>query len=698
MTAGSMDLSLEVLNANIKNVLIALYITTVVSIVTGFHPLIIAGIFFGICYLPGLAMFALIKKESLHFEDLILALPVSFGISSILIFALLYAGIHARFVSYIIIGIVGLMILATSIKQRNFPSINLKLSGKEVRFIIVALLTTLIFSVPVISERITVSAHGLHHFTLVSQIMNGIFPPENPGMGGTPIGYHWGYHAFIAALSSPMDLNPLRIISVLNVVSLFLVFCIAYSCARYLDFSEWNSYLVPLALIGLMRSDALIFLANKFSSGHFLSLREVSFPEIRPSEILQSWIWGGGAPWFDRRMFFLNKYYNANSMPLGIGLCLSYFYLMLISLKKAHENKRNTTFTITLSLLIIANCIIYPPLALVILLHAPIWAGAVLLFKRADFKARLKEMLEILIPYALAVIISLPYLLSVSSNTGEPVIRIKIGDQSIINLVSFLLPMPVIIAGVFFSYKRLPSIIFYFLMAAASVCFGLSVFTQVVLNNSDKFAFILSFFYALYFVLAISVLLHFISHRWLTRIVSACIVVYLLITPVITEAAYIVSPWFSDHTYSFSGRHTVFGQDRKRNEAYRWIRNNTPPESLLMLTYVETTDPDNIAQNSSYQPAAISERNLFVIKDWYTLPNPEYTKRVSIREKLFVNHSDPEVESFFKSLNRPVYLLVEDGLPPMYLEDKIFHDFPDNPEGFLLVFKDKKQRVYMVQK
>jgi hypothetical protein len=679
-------------------VLIILYITTIVLIVTGLHPLIIAGIFFGICYLPGLTMLALIKKKDLHFEDFILALPVSIGISSILIFALLYAGIHVKFISYIIIGIVGLLILATSIKHKKLPSFNLKLSKKEVRFVIIAFLMTLIFSVPVISERITVSAHGLHHFTLVSQIMNGIFPPENSGMGGTPIGYHWGYHAFIAALSYPMDLNPLRIISMLNVISLFLVFCIAYSSARYLDFSEWNSYLVPLALIGLMRSDALIFIVNKFSSAHFLSLREVSFPEIRPSEILQSWIWGGGAPWFDRRMFFLNKYYNANSMPLGIGLCLSYFYLMLISLKKAHENKNNTTFTVTLSLLIIANCIIYPPLALVVLLHAPVWAGSVLVFKRTDFKAKLKDTLEILIPYALAVIISLPYLLSVSSNTGEPVIRIKIGDQSIINLVSFLLPMPVIIAGVFFSYKKLPSVIFYFLIAAASVCFGLSVFTEVVLNNSDKFAFILSFFYALYFVLATSVLLHFISNRWVTRILSAAVLVYLLVTPVITEAAYIISPWFRDHTYSFSGRHVVFDQDRKRNEAYTWIRNNTPPESLLMLTYVETTDPDDIAQNSAYQPAALSERNLFVIKDWYTFPNPEYTKRVSIRGKLFMNHSDPEVDGFFKSLNRPVYLLVEDELPPLYLEDKIFHNFPDNPEGFLLVFKNKNQRVYVVKK
>ena len=95
-----------------------------------------------------------------------------------------------------------------------------------------------------------------------------------------------------------------------------------------------------------------------------------------------------------------------------------------------------------------------------------------------------------------------------------------------------------------------------------------------------------------------------------------------------------------------------------------------------MLPYVETSDPDTIAQNSAYEPAALSERNLFVVKDWYTVSNPEFKKRISIREKLFVNYSDHEVRDFFESLNRPVYLLVEDKLPHMYLTEKIFHDFP----------------------
>lgn len=678
--------------------LIILYITTAILVFSGFHPLIIAGIFFGICYLPGLAMFALVKKESLQFEDLVLAFPVSIGISSLLTLSFLYAGVHVKFVSYIIIGIIGFMILMSLIKYKKLPLFNVKLSGGEIRFVVVAFLMTLVFSIPVLSERIAVSAHGLHHFTLVTQILNGVFPPENPGLGGTTVSYHWGYHAFVAALSYPTDFNPLRIISVLNVISLFLIFCIAYSTAKYLDFSEWNRYLVVLALMGLMRSDAVIFLANKLSSGYLMSLRQISFPEIRPSEILQSWIWGGGASWFDRRMFFLNIFYNANTMPLGIALCLSYFLFLLIHLRKIHEHENKKINMVFLSLLIIAGCIIYPPLAIIPLLHAPIWVSFALLSKRTDFKTRFKEALEILIPYVLAVVIVSPYLLSVSSNTSEPIIRIKFGDQSIKNLVAYWLPMPVIVAGVLFSFKKLPSKIFYFLIVAVSLCLSLSIFTEVALWNSEKFAFTMSFFFALFFVSAISSLLHLISKRWLKIILFASIILFLLITPIITEAAYIISPWFRDHTYSFSGRHVLYAQDTERNEAYSWIRNNTPPEALVMLTYVETTDPDNIAQNSTYEPAALTERNLFVVKDWYTFSNPEYTKRVSIREKLLMNYSDPEVRGFFNSLNRPVYLLVEDKLPPMYLTEKIFHDFPDNPEGFLLVFSNKRQRVYLAQK
>jgi hypothetical protein len=643
-------------------------------------------------------MFALIKKDSLKFEDLILAFPGSLGISSSLTLGLLYIGIHVKFISYIIYGIIGFIVLLYIFKYKKLPSLVINLSDKEVRFIIVAFLMTLIFSIPVISERVAISSHGFHHSTIVTQVLNGIFPPENPGLGGTALSYHWGHHTLVAVLSSPTNIHPLRIISLLNVMALFIIFCTAYSTAKILDFPEGYSYLVPLALIGLMRSDAVIFFVNKLLSGNLMGLTHTSLSEMRPSHILQNWVWGGGAFWFDRRLFFLNKFYNANSMPLGISICLSYFLLLLIHLKKIYKHQYNKIYLINIGLVIIACSIIYPPLAIIPLLHAPIWAGFVFLSKRIDFKIRIKETMEILIPYSIAVIIVLPYLLSVSSNTGEPVIRIRFWDQSIRNLVAFWLPIPFIIIGALFSFKKFKLKTFLFLVVSASLCLSLSTFTRVALWNSSKFTFILSFFYALYFAYAVLNLLQLFSNRLLKRIFLACIIIFLLITPILTEASYIISPWFRDETYSFSGKHIIFNRDSKRNEAYTWIRKNTPPEALVVLTYVETSNPDSIAQNSTYEPAALTERNLFVIKDWYTVPHPEYTKRVTIREKLLSDYSDPDVEGFFESLNRPIYLFVEKQLPPVYLIDEVFKKIPDNPEGFSLLFRNKNQSLYLLDR
>jgi hypothetical protein len=281
-------------------------------ILTGIDPLVVAGIFLGVCYLPGLAIFTLCRKDSVRFGDLILSFPVSIGVSSLLLICFLFIGLHVKFTFYILTGAVGFSILLYMMKYRKIPYFTVQLTGNEMKFVVVAFLVTLLFSIPVISERISISAHGFHHSAIATQIMNGIFPPENPGMGGARLNYHWGFHAFIASISLPAGFPPLRVISVLNVVSLFFILCIAYKSADYLGFAEGYRYLLPLAMVGLMRSDSVFFIANKFFSLNVVSLRQLTFPEVRPSEILQSWIWGGGAPWFDRRLFFINKFYNAN--------------------------------------------------------------------------------------------------------------------------------------------------------------------------------------------------------------------------------------------------------------------------------------------------------------------------------------------------------------------------------------------------
>ncbi len=684
-------------NFTVNNMLIFLYFLAAALVLTGVQPFTTAGVLFGICYLPGLTLFVFFKKDALDIKDLILAFPCSLGISSLFTVGLLYTGVGVQFISYIIYGLNGAALLLYSVNHRKLAQLKIKLTPEEQRFLIVALLMTLVLSIPVLSERIAISAHGFHHSTIATQILNGIFPPENTGLGGTSLSYHWGHHALVAALSFPADFHPLRVISTLNIISLFFTFLIAYRTAKIFGFSEGYSFLVPLALIGLMRSDAVIFFMNKLVSGNLMELAIPDLAEMRPLDILQNWVWGGGAPWFDRRLFFLNKYYNANTMPLGILLCLSYFMLLLIQSERKYEHDNSKCYLIMISLVIIANCFIYPPLAIIMLLHAPLWAGSILLLKQVDFKTKFKESLEILLPYSIAVVTVLPYLLSVSSTSSEPAIKIAFWDQSIRNIIVFWLPAPFILYGVWIAFKENSSRKLLFLLTGTFLCFSLSTFTRVALWNSGKFTFILSFFYALFFVYAISKLLHLFSNRWLKRIITASIILFLFITPILTEISYIVSPWFRDNTYSFSGRHIVFAQDSQRNEAYTWIRNNTASEALIMLTYVETSDPDNIAQNSTYEPAALTERNLFVVKDWYTFPNPEYTKRVSIREKLFLSYSDPDVKSFFATLDRPVYLLVEERLSPVYLKDEIFKKFPDDPEGFMLLYHNENQRVYLLQ-
>jgi hypothetical protein len=683
-------------------ILLLLYILPAILILINIKFLKVVGIFLIICYLPGFSLFSFGKKEKLNFEDLILAFPSSLGISTLLTIGLLYLGIQVEYIAFIIYIITALAILCYIIgRYKKLPSLKIELDHSELVYLSIALLVTLLLSIPIISERVAISAHGFHHSIIITQILNGIFPPENPGLGGTPLSYYWGYHALIAAFSFPIDFHPLRIISILNITSLFFIFCIANRIAKFFDFSEGYRYLLPLALIGLMRSDAIIFFINKLFSGDLMGLSSIELKEMRPLDVLQNWVWGGGAPWYDRRLFFLNKFYNANAMPLGIYLCLSYFLLLLMHLEKIHEYGYNKIYLINICLIIIACSIIYPILAIIPLLHAPIWSGIILLFKIQDFKKRLVETLKILAPYSIAVIVVLPYFLSVSSNSSGPSIKINFWDQSIRNIIIFWLPYPVILWGIWITLKKLSLKKLLFLLTGAFLCFSLSTFTQVALWNSAKFTFILSFFYAIFFIFAISHLLYLLPNRWLKGIITGGIILFLLSTPILTESSYIISRWFKDNTYSFSGLHIVFSQDTQRNGAYMWIRNNTPPNSLIILTYIETANPfnrDKIGENITYEPAAIAERNLFVVKDdWYTLPSPEYKKRVSIRKKLFTNPADPEVRDFFASLNRPIYLLVEDQLPPVYLKDEIFKNFPENPEGFLLVYRNERQRVYHIQ-
>ncbi len=671
--------------------LIVLYILSILTIFVPYEPLKLAGILISICFLPGLCLFFLGKKEKLELEDLILAFPCSIGISSILILGLLYFGVSIGNIINIIIIITGIAVLfnaITSIKKKSFNTI--KLSTNDIVFCFLAFLITLLLGIPVLlgSDRILISNHGFFHSSIITQILNGIYPPENPDLGGTNISYHWAFHTLIAGLSSKTNFHPLKIMSILNLLSLFWIFCIAYSVAKLLEFSERYRYLTVLLVIGLMRSDAVILFAAKLFSGDLLSLLDVQDWALVPRQVMSIWAESEKLAWYDIRMKF-TKFYNANAMPLGLCLTFAYFLILLLLSKRTFADRDKKVYLISIGFIIIASVLAYLPLAIIPLLHLPIWAGFIFLTTQGVFKEKFKEASELLLPYLIAILLVLPYLLYIRDAGQSGGVQI-IGFAPTLKYVAvFWLPFPVIIAGIWIALKRLAfSKTLYFLLTGTFLILGLSIFLKWGERNSYKFAYILPFFFSIFFVFALSVWLPKIHNRLLKGLITTSIVLLLLSHPISVETSYILSPRFRDTTYSFSDKHIIFAKDSVKNEAYKWIRDNTPPESLVMLTYIETDAGICPTANEASEPSALTERSIFVIdyKD-YTMNFPEYTKRLSIWEKFFEDPQNLQARNYFTSLKRPVYLLVEDD----------FNELPENlKKEFPLMFHNDRQKVYLI--
>lgn len=684
--------------------LIIPFVISTALIILNIEPFKTAGILLSICYLPGLSLFTLVKRDKLSFEDLILSFPSSIGISSLLTIGLLFCGVNVKNVSLIIHLIVGIAVVIHLIsKRRNKAYSFTELSKQEALFCSFAFAATLLLSIPFFlgPDRVTIASHVFHHSAMATQIINGIFPPENPGLGGTSIGYYWGFHALVAALSANINYQPIQIIFVLNALSLYMIFCMAYAFAKAFNFSERYRYIFPLAVIGLMRMDAGILSLYKLFSGTFTSIGKITAYPLHPYDILESWF--SGLPWSDPRLFFIVKFYNVSGMPLAVSLSFAYLLLLLLILKIQYNE--NNIYLAALSIVIAASVINYPPVAIFLLIHAPLWASFIFLLTRGNLKERIREALKIALPYIIAILVASPYVLfviksrGVSSSGQGDIFSLAFYDQSFKNMVVFLVPLPVIISGAWAAFKRLSfSKELYFLLIGTALCLGLTIFTRLPFDNSYKFNYILTFFFAVFFVFALSVWLPLLANRWLNRLVTAGVLLFLLLTTFLIIASYIGASFYTDYRYAFSGKHFIYAQDKLKNEAYVWIREKTPKDALIMLGYMETPWPC-CGINNNYEVAAITERNLYVIKDTdYTTSNPEYAKRVEFRESLFNNPDSPQVVEFFRSLDHQVYLLVEENLPDRFLVEERFKHFPEEPGGpFELKFRNEMQRVYHIR-
>jgi hypothetical protein len=391
-----------------------------------------------------------------------------------------------------------------------------------------------------------------------------------------------------------------------------------------------------------------------------------------------------------------------------VGLCLIFaFFLILLLLQEEKFNDVDRrTYRVMLTIVLAALAVTYAFFLIVPVFFIPVWAAILFFTGSGRARDRSIESLKVIVPCAVAAVVVAPYLFAVMRGgsvvtAGQSMSTFHFfyfDTQGIRDLIVFLLPSPLIAAGLWFGYKRLSfSRKFLFLLSGSLIFLFLTTFLRLNWANEAKFNYVLSFFFSFLFVFSLTRLLALFPRRWMKGAVVVCIVLYLLATPVITEAAYICSPWFRDTTYAFDGRHIVFAGDNSRNEAYEWIRHNTPRDALLMMPYLDTPHGITIAEAVSYRPSALSERSLFVVKDVYAYLLPEYEERVRIRDRIFRDPEDAEVKKYLASLKRPVYLLMETGYDDPLLKGVAFDGIPERySKDFTLVFHNEKQKVYRV--
>ncbi|MEM3101733.1 MAG: hypothetical protein QXT99_10335 [Candidatus Nitrosotenuis sp.] len=682
--------------------ILVLYLFSIISTFLKIEILKVFSVLFLLLYLPGLLFFITAKKNSgLSFYDLIIAFPLSIGITSILTLGLLYLGINARNILLILSLISGLMILWLLVTGRKESKI-FEISRGEILFVCIFTILTLLFSIPVLSERVAITVHGFHHASIVAQIINGIFPPENPGMGATKLSYQWGYHCLVAVISASTDIQALRIFSIINILCLLFIFCSTYRISRDFNFSEGYSYLVPFALIGLMRADAGILFIYNLVSGN---LSVGTNPELTPSDIYLAW--ASKASYLDSRLFFLSKFYNANPMPVGICLIFAYFLLVFLLSKEDCKDKKG--YSTAISFVLLGLAINYTVFLIIPVTHMPLWIIFIFLSAKGNYRERIKDIVELLLPCIVAAVISLPYVIYVLSGgtkdvgvtSTNPLVLAEYKIQKIKNLMAFWLSLPIILSGILIALRRYLGFSkkMFFILSGALVCLILADLLRLPWYDSYKFVFILAFFFAILFVFSVRFFLSLFNNELLKGFIIICVIFMLLLTPVMTEIAYIVSPWFKDDTYTFSGRHIIFKQDKQRNEAYLWIRDKTPTNSLVLLPYLSVSYPywDTVAHNYTYRVSAMAERPYFVIKDVYAWRTGGYEERVRMRKYIFEDTANPELVRYLRDLNRDIYILMEDGYRDGYLSDMIFDKLPlDNSKIFNLVFNNNKQKVYHI--
>ncbi|GEM_PF-2430333 len=431
--------------------------------------------------------------------------------------------------------------------------------------------------------------HSDFHSSLINQIIHGTFPPVNPQIPDLPIGYYWLYHALMAVpthlLSVAAPLVSVALIYFSLVIALFYIWLIV----EELGFDRCH-YLVMSAMVMVILFNGNLF--GIFHAWDFVVTDGWHFVSRR-AMVLE------GEP---RLYGIWSKYINYNSMPLTMMYFVMGMYGVLRMLR-GHITIGNMTlisFSIiggTMFLFVpgfFLGASLVPALVIVYLVYrlqnlskrSPAQFVSSVFADIKQVLGQYKPLTWIITIIALGslylstLLLGL-HVLSLFPSASDFSLTSRFNLNSITGVNYPLLPF--LLVGVWLAIWKNDRLSQLMILGTLA---GFAMAYVFVLSDGNQYKFVMQS--SLYVGVIVCRVLYYWMYetetRWLQRLgyVSLFIIVALIWVNIsIIHVGFVRIASNDSQPYSYDGRY-VNGKNSDYQEMFHWIRENTPPDTLVI--------------------------------------------------------------------------------------------------------------------
>ncbi|HZW29546.1 MAG TPA: hypothetical protein VFF52_02500 [Isosphaeraceae bacterium] len=515
---------------------------------------------------------------------------------------------------------------------------------------------------------VTYSYHGLIHLGDAYACQRLTWPPEDPYFAGRPLYYPWAFHALAAGIASRLNLPPSWMFAVFNLAALAVTVVVLARLARRIEGDTATAHCA--VILGLLAPTCLsgggIDVLDGLTQGRLTELADRLAGRY------------GVAFWSPWALPPLMRYSNVTAMPAGMALGLVCF---AISIRSIQENKIKLHYFIIITTFISFVGYIYPFMWLstcvmvAACLATAAWAG-----NRRGAGGLAAALLLGNLPVA-------PYLRGLTSGRGQGIA--VSGDPGLwlahlLHAVIILSPVWLLIALRHRSLvERLRARSWVHWAALGS---GLALLLTFILLRVPGEA---GYKFRAMAVLCLAPLaapgLKQIYDRNRTAVV---LLLTLLFLPLAWDFYGKLPRKFGGVTepYSWQGavlRHAVPSEDR----LYRWIRDQTPPEAILIdrepyvpvfanrSLFVALLAPRAAADPSLHDGWNVPPRTWLEL--YHGHPAEEIQRRYQLVDALYDQAEGGSGADLFHQLveataGRPVFLIARNGPEKAALDHKSF--------------------------